>query len=96
MVRGEEGEEEEVCVASSRQGVWEVLRGAVGEGVVKYERVVGVERIQGDGKVKVRVVDGEGREGVDEADLVVGADGVKSVVRGAVFGDGEEFRPTYT
>lgn len=96
-IRGVEGEEEEVCIASSRQGVWECLMRAVEEagGAVRYAKVVGIERDEGSGVVRVRVVDGEGRVETEEADLLVGADGVKSVVRTALFGD-DKFKPAYT
>ncbi|KAF1845102.1 FAD/NAD(P)-binding domain-containing protein [Cucurbitaria berberidis CBS 394.84] len=78
------GEEEEVCIASSRHGLWETIMRFVegknndGESVVKHAQVVGVER---DGRrgLSVRTRDAEGMEEVDEADLVIGADGVKSV-----------------
>jgi 2-polyprenyl-6-methoxyphenol hydroxylase-like FAD-dependent oxidoreductase len=33
--------------------------------------------------------------GEEAADLVVGADGIRSVVRKSLFGDGEEVRPKY-
>jgi 2-polyprenyl-6-methoxyphenol hydroxylase-like FAD-dependent oxidoreductase len=79
--RGEEGE---VCIASSRHGLWETLMKNVAEGVVQYRKVLGTE-INDDGKVIVRVLNEDGNETNDIADLVVGADGVRSVVRGALF-----------
>lgn len=91
-----EGEAQEVCVASSRQGLWEVLMRSVGEGVVQYRKVLGVERHIASGKVAVRLGGDEGSEESDEADLVIGADGVKSVVRGAVFPGDDAIKPTYT
>ena len=87
------GKEEEVCIASSRHGLWQTLLGHVGKGVVKYRKVIGVERGD-DGRVRLRLVDEKGNEEVNDADLVVGADGVKSVVRGALFGK-DKFAPTY-
>lgn len=95
VVRGEESAEEEVCISTSRHGLWEVLRRGVEErdpGAVRYVKVLGVEKGEG-GKVFVKYEDEEGVEGEEEADLVVGADGVRSVVRKAVFG--EKFAPEY-
>ncbi|KAF2830576.1 FAD/NAD(P)-binding domain-containing protein [Ophiobolus disseminans] len=89
-VRGD-GESEEVCVASSRHGLRETIMRYVDEGAVDYRQVVGVERLKG-GKVGVMFEDGE----VEEADLVIGADGVRSVVREALFGGDERYKPVYT
>jgi 2-polyprenyl-6-methoxyphenol hydroxylase-like FAD-dependent oxidoreductase len=90
------GVEEEVCVASSRHGLWEAIMKSVGEGVVKYRKVIGIERGINGRKTIVKVVDEDGNETIDEADILIGADGVKSVVRSALFGDDEKFKPTYT
>ncbi len=99
-----DGEDEDVCVASSRHGIWETLRRYASasakeggrEDVVKYRKVIGVERCEGSsGKIRVRLRDEEGNEEVDEADLVIGADGVKSVVRKALFGDERGYEPVY-
>ncbi|KAF2657868.1 FAD/NAD(P)-binding domain-containing protein [Lophiostoma macrostomum CBS 122681] len=97
-VRGE-GEVEEVCISSARHGLWEMLMKRVVEegGVVRYAKVVGAERDEERGQTVVRVEDGEGGEEVDRADLVIGADGVRSVVRKALFGEEEkEYQPKYT
>lgn len=77
---GDMQEPEEWCVGISRHRLWAVLRGKIGEGVVKYRKVKSVE--SRDGNVVVRFEDG-GEE--EEADLVIGADGVKSTVRKAMF-----------
>ena len=91
-----EGEEEEVCVSSSRHGLWETLLRAVGEGVVQYKKVLGLVRDEAQKKVLLKLVDRDGVESGDVADLVVGADGIRSVVRGALFGNGDKFKPVYT
>lgn len=97
IVRGE-GEKEEVCIASSRHGLWETIMRFVAEkygvDVVRYAKVVGVER-NGGQAIDVRILDEEGNEEVHEADLVIGADGVKSVVRKTLFGDDERYNPVY-
>jgi 2-polyprenyl-6-methoxyphenol hydroxylase-like FAD-dependent oxidoreductase len=89
------GEDEEVCIASSRHGLWETLTKAVGEGVVKYRKVVGIERDTSSGQIKVRLMESEGNEEEDVADLLIGADGVKSIVRSDLLGN-DKFKPTYT
>jgi 2-polyprenyl-6-methoxyphenol hydroxylase-like FAD-dependent oxidoreductase len=92
-----EGEQEEVCIASSRHGLWETIiqhvRQKYGDNVVQDKKVVGVER---SGKLNVRYLDDSGNEQVDEADLVIGADGVKSVVRKTLFGAQDQYQPIYT
>lgn len=94
LVRGDG--EEEVCVASSRHGLWEAIMKSVGEGVVRYRKVASIERNTDGGKTVVTLVDEDGNEETDEADLLIGADGVKSVVRTVLFGDDAKFKPTYT
>ncbi|KAF2734229.1 FAD/NAD(P)-binding domain-containing protein [Polyplosphaeria fusca] len=94
-------EEGEVCIASSRHGLWECLKRAVEDsgGEIRYRKVVQVKRIDGNSngqRVKIRSVDEQGSEASEHADLVVGADGVKSVVRTALFGDDEASKPIYT
>ncbi|KAM7182901.1 salicylate hydroxylase [Naviculisporaceae sp. PSN 640] len=90
---------EEVCVSSLRGGLWACLKRHVdetygeGEEVVRYEKVAEVRPANSaEGKKAVVVFEG-GRE--EEADLVIGADGVKSVVRRGLFGEGN-FEPVYT
>ena len=75
-------EPEECLVAVARQRLWAALMRRVGEGVVRYAKVRGVE--SGEGGVLVRF---EGDVPDEEFDLVVGADGVKSSVRRDLFGD---------
>jgi 2-polyprenyl-6-methoxyphenol hydroxylase-like FAD-dependent oxidoreductase len=88
--------DEEVCVASSRHGLWETLLSKVGTGAVQYKKVISVDRNEGRGKVLVNIVDDNGNEETKEADLVIGADGVKSVVRKALFDDDKRYQPEYT
>ena len=89
----------EVCVASSREGLWRVLWEEVESkgGAVRYRRVTGVGR-GADGRPMVRFEGTEAGEkgvvGEESADLVVGADGVWSTVRKTLFGDW--FAPKYT
>lgn len=71
----------ESCVATSRHGLWQCLMKQVGEGVVQYRRVR-IAFLGERGRPVVRL--GDGAE--EEADLVVGADGVRSVVKRGMFG----------
>lgn len=68
-------------LVSSRHGLWQCLQDAVGEGVIKYRKVVNVD-LSG-AKPMVSFADG----GEEEADLVIGADGVKSIVKKGIFGE---------
>ncbi|KAF2404594.1 extracellular salicylate hydroxylase/monooxygenase [Trichodelitschia bisporula] len=79
---GDKRNPQEWCVASSRHGLWECLRDAAGKDVIQYRAVLEV-KIGEAGKPVVRFVDGE----EEEADLVIGADGVRSVVKKGVFGE---------
>ena len=73
-----------------------ILVQALGErGVaVEYRSVSGVECREGR-KPVVRFAD-DGGKGEDEVvDFVVGADGIRSVVRKSLYGDAEGVRPVY-
>ena len=73
-----------------------ILVGALGERglAVEYRSVSGVECREGR-KPVVRFAD-DGGKGEDEVvDLVVGADGIRSVVRKSLYGDAEGVRPVY-
>lgn len=98
--RGMEEAGEQVCIASSRHGLWKALKGYVvgkyGGEVVEYRKVVCVEETAGGGKVAVTSEDGDGVEKNEVVDLVIGADGVKSQVRKALFGEDERYKPIYT
>lgn len=78
---GSDAEDAEFVVGSSRHGIWESLRDELGEGLVRDRKVVevkpGVARGAGP---KALFEDGE----EEEADLVIGADGTRSVVRKAI------------
>jgi 2-polyprenyl-6-methoxyphenol hydroxylase-like FAD-dependent oxidoreductase len=95
--RVEDGEE--FCVATSRHGLWECLKDAVvslsGPDTIVYKKIAEA-RVGEEGR-KPRVVFEDGSE--EEADLVVGADGVRSVVKRGIFGLDEEgkemFAPVY-
>ncbi|EXJ68878.1 uncharacterized protein A1O5_07810 [Cladophialophora psammophila CBS 110553] len=76
------------AIMIARQSCWEILRDHVlrdSPDVVVHKKVVDV--VIGDGKTRnvVKFEDGS-RE---EADLVIGADGLRSVLRRAMFGTGE-------
>ncbi|KAF2632007.1 FAD/NAD(P)-binding domain-containing protein [Macroventuria anomochaeta] len=97
-----EGDAEEVCIASSRHGLWHTLRQYViekhGQDVIKHKKVLKVVRNTDKPRLRLQVhmLDEQGQKEVDDADLVIGADGVKSVVRKALFGDSEKYNPVYS
>jgi 2-polyprenyl-6-methoxyphenol hydroxylase-like FAD-dependent oxidoreductase len=86
---GDQRQPEEFCVSIARHRLWAILKSKIGEGVIKYRRVKKVNAKEGGGAVVCF------EEGVNDevADLVIGADGVKSTVRRAIFGD--EYGPVY-
>jgi 2-polyprenyl-6-methoxyphenol hydroxylase-like FAD-dependent oxidoreductase len=96
-----EGGPEEVCIASSRHGLWHTMRKYVvekyGDDVMKHGKVLKVYRDKGRATqhLQVRLFNEQGMETIVPADLVIGADGVKSVVRRCLFGDDERYRPVY-
>lgn len=89
MPWGDRRDPEEFCVSIARHRLWAVLKNKVGERVIKYRRVSKVNAKEDGGAV----VCFEGGEADEEADLVIGADGVKSTVRKAIFGGG--YGPVY-
>jgi 2-polyprenyl-6-methoxyphenol hydroxylase-like FAD-dependent oxidoreductase len=90
---GDQREVQEWPVASSRHGVWKTFKEAVPQDRVVYRKVVEVF-VSESGKPAVKFADGDQ---VEEADLVIGADGVRSVVKRGLFKDENEtqFAPVY-
>jgi 2-polyprenyl-6-methoxyphenol hydroxylase-like FAD-dependent oxidoreductase len=76
-------------VMSRRQGIWKCLKDKVPDDVLVTGRKVTGVRLSKTGKPTVVFVDGQ----TDSADVVIGADGVKSVVKEFVVGDG--YQPHY-
>ncbi len=87
---GPEGQAE-VCVSSTRHGLWACLMAKMPPGTVHYKKVSQIQRGV-EGALAVLFDDGS----KEECDLVIGADGVKSVVRKALFGEDEVYAPKYT
>ena len=81
--------EPEIMVMSSRQGLWECFRDKIPDGVLVRKKIVAVERTS-TRKPVLKFEDG----GSEEFDLLIGADGIKSVVKSAVVGD--KYPPIYT
>lgn len=73
-------------VAMSRQAIWNRLRDRVPDEVIVNKRISEVIP-NSDGRNIVKLADGSPDE---EADLVIGADGLKSIVRRAIFREEEE------
>lgn len=78
------GSPTEYSVSCPRWVLWECLREVVGEENIASGKVVRVD-VDGEQPV-VRFADGR----LEVADLVVGADGVHSVVKRAIFGEDDE------
>lgn len=73
-------------ILTSRQGIWDCLRDRVPDVDILTRKVVEVIPGNQSHRAKIRLEDGSD----EEADLVVGADGVRSVVKRAVTGGGKE------
>lgn len=74
-------------ILTSRQGIWDCLRDRVPDDDVVCKRVIQV--IPGTGSERPRACFADGSPDL-EADLIVGADGVRSVVKRAITGDGKK------
>jgi 2-polyprenyl-6-methoxyphenol hydroxylase-like FAD-dependent oxidoreductase len=81
--------DDEFCVSISRDALWKALMAEVGD-VVTYREVTTIRHNPETGKAIVKL----GEFGEDEADLVIGADGINSVIRGHLLGP-ENFCPRY-
>lgn len=81
----------EYSISCPRYELWKCLHEVVGEDKIQYRKVVQVD-LEGR-KPIVKFADG----GEEDADLVIGADGVRSVVKKAIFGDDNEriYAPHY-
>jgi len=84
------GKEYQDLLLISRPILVKCLWGALPKETLVYRTVARVESIEGR-KPIVHFDDG----GSEDADLVIGADGIRSPVRRSLFGDGEDFRPKY-
>jgi 2-polyprenyl-6-methoxyphenol hydroxylase-like FAD-dependent oxidoreductase len=85
--------EEVFTLAASRQGVRDSIFRAVGAEKIVYKKVVKAKKaVPAQGK-KASVVFEDGTE--DEADLVIGADGVRSEVLRGIFENEELVKPHY-
>lgn len=81
-------------VSMSRHALWNCLRSRVPDNIIRNQRISKVV-IESDGRKIVKFVDGS--PGV-QADLVIGADGLKSTAKEALFPeetDGDPFPPNY-
>jgi len=74
----------------SRPLLIKCLLEALPEHAVTYKTIKHVQATQGQ-KPKLIFVDGS----EEIADLIIGADGVRSIVRPSIFGDNEKYRPWY-
>lgn len=75
----------------ARQVAWEILRNlvlSIDSEAIAQKRVLKVETLS-DGKVSVQFADGS----LDIADLLIGADGLRSVVRRTIFENHNDFVP---
>lgn len=88
---GDRGCPEEYTISCPRESLRQCLHKVVGEDKIRYRKVIKVDL--GGRKPLVKFADG----GEEEADLIVGADGVRSIVKKAIFGQDNEgkYAPRY-
>ena len=88
---GDTGLPEEYTISCPRESLRQCLHQVVGEDKIKYRKVVKVD-LSGK-RPLARFADG----GEEDADLIVGADGVRSIIKKAVFGqdNDNEYAPRY-
>jgi 2-polyprenyl-6-methoxyphenol hydroxylase-like FAD-dependent oxidoreductase len=88
---GDGGSPEEYTISCPRYELWKCLYETVGKDKVQHGEVVDVE-LESDRSI-VRFADGATKM----ADLVIGADGVRSIVKRAIFGREDEthYAPVY-
>jgi 2-polyprenyl-6-methoxyphenol hydroxylase-like FAD-dependent oxidoreductase len=84
---------EEFCVSMARHTVWKALIDEVEKDRIVYKKVVSVQKADSGSGKKASVTFENGD--VEEADLIIGADGVKSKVRKGIFGDEAAIEPLY-
>ncbi|KAI9881246.1 MAG: hypothetical protein M1830_005532 [Pleopsidium flavum] len=79
-------------IMCSRQAIWDCLRDSISDDAITQKLVKEVS-ISANGRPRVKFFD----DSTVEADLVIGADGVKSIVKRTVTGDGKKdnYPPTY-
>jgi 2-polyprenyl-6-methoxyphenol hydroxylase-like FAD-dependent oxidoreductase len=85
--------EEEVCVSISRHALWKALHDAVGDDKIIIKKVISATKADYTQGKKPSVTFEDGT--TDEADLVIGTDGVKSVVLHSIFGEEKSVKPQY-
>lgn len=79
-------------VMCSRQAIWDALRDRIPDDAIKQKTIKEISSGE-DGRPCIHLQDGS----ITDADIVIGADGVKSVVKRAVTGDGksDDHPPVY-
>jgi 2-polyprenyl-6-methoxyphenol hydroxylase-like FAD-dependent oxidoreductase len=74
------------CVMIARQALWDCLRVNVPDSAIVTKKISAVVATAGEEKKIIEFADGSPAE---ECDLVIGADGLRSVVRRAIFSSSE-------